>query len=166
MDIHEVAVGRVISAPVETVWALIADIALMPRFSTELQHVEWAEGFDTPAIGARFNGANRHPRVGEWTTTSTIVQYDPPRVFGWAVGDPQNPAATWQFELATAENACSLRYTARIGPGPSGVTMLIERQPDRAAQIITDRLAALSCAMADTLAGVAALAEGVAGDRR
>jgi uncharacterized protein YndB with AHSA1/START domain len=162
VDIHEVSVTRVIDAPVETVWALITDITLMPRFSTELQRVQWTEGFDAPNIGARFTGANRHPRVGEWTTISTIVEYDRPRIFGWAVGDPQNPAAAWRFELAPSDDACAVRYTARIGPGPSGVTMLIEREPDRAAQIIANRLGALSAAMAATLAGIAGLAQGEA----
>lgn len=154
--------GRVVDAPVETVWGLITDITLMPRFSGELQRVQWADGFDAPRIGARFIGVNRHPNVGEWTTTSTVVEYDRPRIFGWAVGDLRNPAATWQFELTHSDDACAVRYTARIGPGPSGVTMLIERQPERAAQIISDRLGALSAAMASTLAGIADLAEGQA----
>ena len=154
--------GRVVNAPVETVWALITDITLMPRFSGELQRVQWADGFDGPRIGARFIGVNRHPNVGEWTTTSTVVECDRPRIFSWAVGDLRNPAATWQFELTHSGDACAVRYTARIGPGPSGVTMLIERQPDRAAQIISDRLGALSAAMASTLAGIADLAEGQA----
>ena len=162
MDVHEVAVERVIDAPVATVWELITDIALMPRFSSELQRVQWADGFDAPRIGARFAGVNRHPSVGEWTTTSTVVEYDRPRIFGWAVGDLLTPAATWQFELTPFDDVCAVRYTARIGPGPSGVTMLIERQPDRAAQIIADRLGALSAAMAATLAGIAGLAEGEA----
>ncbi|MCX6481304.1 MAG: SRPBCC family protein, partial [Mycobacterium sp.] len=85
---------------------------------------------------------------------------DRPRIFSWAVGDLGNPAATWQFELTPSDAACAVLYTARIGPGPSGVTMLIERQPDRAARIIADRLGALSSAMAATLAGIAGLAEG------
>ncbi len=151
---------RVVDASLETVWELITDIALMPRFSSELQRVKWADGFDAPCIGARFVGVNRHPNVGEWTTTSTVLEYDRPRIFSWAVGDLGNPAATWQFELTPSDAACAVLYTARIGPGPSGVTMLIERQPDRAARIIADRLGALSSAMAATLAGIAGLAEG------
>ena len=153
------AVERVIDAPVETVWALITDITLMPRFSSELQRAQWAEGFDTPRIGARFTGFNRHLRVGEWTTTSTVIECDPPQVFGWAVGDVQNPAATWQFVLTPAAHGCVVRYRALIGPGPSGVTMMIEREPQRADQIVADRLTALSAAMAATLAGIAGLAE-------
>jgi uncharacterized protein YndB with AHSA1/START domain len=160
VDVHEVAVERVVDASLETVWELITDIALMPRFSSELQRVKWADGFDAPCIGARFVGVNRHPNVGEWTTTSTVLEYDRPRIFSWAVGDLGNPAATWQFELTPSDAACAVLYTARIGPGPSGVTMLIERQPDRAARIIADRLGALSSAMAATLAGIAGLAEG------
>ncbi len=151
---------RVVDASLETVWELITDITLMPRFSSELQRVKWADGFDAPCIGARFVGVNRHPNVGEWTTTSTVLEYDRPRIFSWAVGDLGNPAATWQFELTPSDAACAVLYTARIGPGPSGVTMLIERQPDRAARIIADRLGALSSAMAATLAGIAGLAEG------
>ena len=151
---------RVVDASLENVWELITDITLMPRFSSELQRVKWADGFDAPCIGARFVGVNRHPNVGEWTTTSTVLEYDRPRIFSWAVGDLGNPAATWQFELTPSDAACAVLYTARIGPGPSGVTMLIERQPDRAARIIADRLGALSSAMAATLAGIAGLAEG------
>ena len=151
---------RVVDASLETVWELITDITLMPRFSSELQRVKWADGFDAPCIGARFVGVNRHPNVGEWTTTPTVLEYDRPRIFSWAVGDLGNPAATWQFELTPSDAACAVLYTARIGPGPSGVTMLIERQPDRAARIIADRLGALSSAMAATLAGIAGLAEG------
>jgi hypothetical protein len=45
------------------------------------------------------------------------------------------------------------------GEEDPGMSM-IERQPDRAAQIIADRLGALSAAMAATLAGIAGLAQG------
>ena len=137
----------------------MTDITLMPRFSAELRQVRWADGFDSPRLGARFTGLNRHRAVGEWTTTSTIVAFDPPRTFGWVVGDPRNPSATWQFDLQSEGDDCVLSYTASIGPGPSGVTMLIDRQPDRAEAIIANRIAELSAAMTDTLAGIKELAE-------
>lgn len=149
-----------ISAPVDAVWRLVTDITLMPRFSTELQRVRWADGFDAPGLGVSFTGDNRNPAVGEWTTTSTIVEFDPPRIFGWAVGDPRNPAATWRFEIIPdAGVASTVRYTAQIGPGPSGVTMLIERQPDRAEAIVAGRIDQLSAAMAVTLAAIKRIAE-------
>jgi uncharacterized protein YndB with AHSA1/START domain len=149
-----------ISAPPERVWELVTDITLMPRFSTELQSTAWAEGFGVPELGAHFLGTNRHPAIGEWTTTSQIIAFEPRRSFGWAVGNPENPAAVWQFELSPTAEGTRLSYTARIGPGPSGVSMLIGREPERADEIIARRLTQFRAGIQNTLAGIRELAEG------
>lgn len=159
MTRREAAVSIDIAAPPERVWDLISDVTLLPRFSTELQHAQWAEGFDAPALGAQFLGTNRHPEIGEWTTTSHIIEFDPPRLFGWAVGDPEMCAATWQFESDSIPEGTRLRYTARLGPGRSGVTLLISREPDRADEIVARRLAQWEAGMQFTLAGIRELAE-------
>ena len=155
----EASVAIDIAAPPERVWELISDVTLLPRFSTELQHAQWAEGFDAPALGAQFLGTNRHPEIGEWTTTSHIVEFEPLHVFGWAVGDPENRAATWQFTVDPIPTGTRLRYTARLGPGRSGVTMLIGREPDRADEIVARRLAQWESGMRATVAGIRELAE-------
>jgi hypothetical protein len=159
MQQHEVVDGVEIIAPLQRVWDIVSDIEVMPRFSTELYEVHWANGFHEPGLGAKFLGRNRNRAIGEWTTVSQIVAFDPPRAFGWAVGDPENPAATWQFDLRPITQGTRLEYTARIGPGPSGVTMLIERSPERAQQIIEGRRAQFRAAVAATLAGIRELAE-------
>jgi carbon monoxide dehydrogenase subunit G len=159
MGVHEVSAGVDIAAPPDRVWSVVSDITVMPRLSAELVGVEWADGFTGPALGAKFLGRNRNGVIGEWTTLSQIVTYDPPRAFGWAVGPPENAAATWMFELQPIASGTRLAYTARIGPGPSGVTMLIERNPQRARQIIDGRLAQLGSAVAQTLAGIRAIAQ-------
>ena len=159
MEIPEVFDSVDIAAPPQRVWDVVSDIAVMPRFSTELRGVQWADGFDGPALGAKFLGHNRNRMIGEWTTLSSIVAFDPPKIFGWAVGDPENAAATWQFDLQPISQGTRLGYTARIGPGPSGVTFLIERSPERAQQIIEGRLAQFRKAMAATLTGIRDLAE-------
>ena len=155
----EASVAIDIAAAPERVWELISDVTLLPRFSTELQHAQWAEGFDAPALGAQFLGTNRHPEIGEWTTTSHIVEFEPLHVFGWAVGDPENSAATWQFTVDPIPTGTRLRYTARLGPGRSGVTMLIGREPDRADEIVARRLAQWESGMRATVAGIRELAE-------
>ena len=156
---HEVVVETAISAPPQCVWELVTDIALMPRFSAELQRVEWAEGFETPGIGAQFLGVTRHPAVVEWTTRSHVIDVDPPRSFGWAVGDPESPAAIWRFVITPDRAGSRLSYTARLGPGRSGVTMLIERDPSRAEEIVAGRLEQFRAGMADTIAGIKEIAE-------
>lgn len=159
MDVYRVSAEVDVAAPPGRVWQVVSDITVMPRFSTELQGVEWADGFSGPGLGAQFLGRNRNRAIGEWTTRSQIIAYQPHCAFGWAVGDPENPAATWVFEIRPAGNGSTLGYTAQIGPGPSGVTMLIEQSPDSAERIINARLAQIRAAVLTTLAGVRELAE-------
>lgn len=160
MSLPEVSVSLDIPAPPQRVWDVVTDISVMPRFSQELLSVEWAEGFSCAGLGAQFLGRNRNPAVGEWTTRSQIVDFEPQRVFGWAVGKVENAAASWRFDLAPIPEGTRLRYTARVGPGPSGVTMLIDRDPDRADEIVADRLERFRSDMAATLAGIRDLAAG------
>ena len=35
--------------------------------------------------------------LGEWATTSHVIECEPERVLAWAVEDPANPAAIWRF---------------------------------------------------------------------
>ena len=76
-DKPSVEVRTWIAAPPERVWALVADIELMPRWSSELESVEWLDGRSGPAPGARFIGRSKHEAFGEWATTSHIVEYEP-----------------------------------------------------------------------------------------
>lgn len=159
-SLPEITVSLDVPAPVQRVWDVVTDISVMPRFSTELQSVEWAEGFSGAELGAQFLGTNRNTAIGEWTVRCEIVEFEPHRVFGWAVDNVDRPAATWRFELVPVTNGTRLSYTARIGPGRSGVTWMISRQPDRAEEIIANRLEVFRVGMTATLAGISELARG------
>lgn len=152
-----------IAAPPATVWPLVSDIAVPARFSRELQEADWEDPAAGGGLGARFVGRNLHPRRGEWRTVSTVVEFEPERRFGWAVEDPANPAAVWHFELAAEGEGTRLRQWAEMGPGPSGVTVLIEQMPEREEAIIERRLGEWTANMTATVAGIRDLAEGSAG---
>ncbi|MGH3627084.1 MAG: SRPBCC family protein [Sciscionella sp.] len=77
-------VKTVVDAPAATVWALVIDITTTTRFSDELQEVRWIDR-------RRVIGHNRHPAIGVWETTCTVVDREPERTFGWVVGDPAHP---------------------------------------------------------------------------
>jgi uncharacterized protein YndB with AHSA1/START domain len=151
-----------IDAPPERVWAIVSDIETMPGASPELQGVEWLDGRGGPGLGARFAGRNRHEAFGEWSTVSVIVAYEPPRVFAWAVGDPEFPAATWRFSLEPREGGTLLRQWVQVGPGRSGLSVAIERMPDKEQKIVFVRLREFEANMGATLAAVKRLAEGAA----
>lgn len=152
-----VEVAREIAAPVEAVWDLVADIDLPARFSAEFQGAAWLD--EPPRLGARFRGRNTHEAIGTWETTCTVIAYEPPRTFGWAVQDPGNPSATWRFDLEPAAVGTRLTMRARMGPGPSGLTPAIEAMPDKEERIVERRLEEWRRNMAATVAGIQELAE-------
>ncbi|MCH0541368.1 SRPBCC family protein [Streptomyces sp. MUM 203J] len=161
-----------VDAPPERVWELVSDIGLPARLSPELQETVWLDGATGPAVGARFEGRNTHERVGEWRTHARVEVFEAPKVFAWSVIAPDarfgggapsfdHPVATWRFELEPREGGRGtlLRQTARMGPARSGVSVFIDRAPDREEELVAARLAQLHTNIEATLRGVKALAE-------
>src|SRR5207247_472231 len=118
---------------------------------------EWVDG--EPALGSHFRGRNQREDFA-WETTSVITEFDPPRALEWTVGDEANPAATWRYQLEPEGNGTRLRQTAVMGPGPSGLTMAIERMPDKEERIIERRCEEHHRNMTATVEGIKAAAEG------
>ena len=158
-DLPTAEVSTWIEAPPERVWPLVSDIGLMPRLSRELQSVEWLDGVREPAVGARFLGRSRHDALGEWSTTSYIVQYDPGRVLAWAVADPEQPSATWRFTLHPGQGGTTLSQWVRLGPGRSGLSIAIDQMPDKEQKIVFVRMREFEESMTRTLAAIKVLAE-------
>jgi len=151
-----VQVEMVVEAPVDVVWSLVTDISLPARFSTEFCGATW---IDPPALGARFHGRSRHDALGEWETVSFVSRYESPKAFAWDVGDPDNPSASWWFELAPEPGGVRLRQGCRMGPAPSGLTPAIEAMPDKEERIIARRLSEHEANIVATLEGIKQLAE-------
>ncbi len=147
-----------VAAPAPTVWVLASDINTPARFSPEFQGAEWNE--EGPALGATFKGHNKHERVGEWTTTSTITAYEDGRVFEWTVGDVENKTGRWRMEVEpTGDASCRLSFSAEMGPGPSGLKPMIEQMPDQEEAIVESRLGEWTRNMTATVEGIKDLAE-------
>lgn len=146
-----------IAAPPDRVWELVSDINVPAQFQDEFAGAEWLD--PGPALGARFVGRN-HRRGHDWETTSWVVQFEPGRVFGWAVSDRDNPGATWTFRLEPTATGTLLTFHRKLGPGPSGITNAIARDPDREEEIIARRDAEHRRHMQATIEGIRGLAEG------
>jgi uncharacterized protein YndB with AHSA1/START domain len=165
-----VACEVLVEADPARVWSLVTDIEVPARFSPELHRVRWLDGATRPSLGARFEGGNRNPALGEWRTVSYVVELDPPGVFGWAVvdvdgrfggnpADPATPMASWRFELAPETGGVRLRHSALIGPARSGLSLYIDRMPESEEALVSRRLADLRAGIQDTLRGIRTLAE-------
>jgi len=153
-DTPTVQVQTRIAAPPERVWAIITEIELMPSMSTELQSVRWQGGASGPGLGNTFVGRNKNPALGEWETTSFVVECDAPRVFAWAVSDPEQPSARWRFTLQPADGGTQLQQWAQLGPGPSGLSIAITRMPEKEQKIVHVRLRDWETAMQGTLLAI------------
>ncbi len=149
----------IVAAP-EAVWRLVTDINVSARFQEEFQGAQWID--EGPALGARFRGRNAR-RGREWETTSWVVAYEPQQMFGWAVSDPDNPGATWTFTLEPRDAGTRLVYRRRLGPGPSGLTRVIEAEPEREAEFIARRNETHRRHMQAVVDGIRGLAEGATG---
>lgn len=159
-DCPTVEVTERIAIDPDTAWAAVTDIGLPTRFSTEIQGVAWLDGATEPVVGARFEGHNRNEHLGEWTTTCTVAEVDPPRRWTWDVSAGGETWSTWGFEVDPVRDGVVVRQWLRMGPGRSGLNIAIDAMPDREARIIEVRLAEHRAAMAANLAGLKAELEG------
>ena len=148
-----VEVDTLIDAPLAVVWALVSDITTPVQFSEELHDARWIDE-------QRFVGRSRHPAIGEWETTCTVVSREPEREFGWIVGDPDHPSAAWRFTLEPAARMTRLRQWMRMGPAASGLNIAIEARPDKEERIVARRLEEHRDNMQRTVDGIKRLAEG------
>jgi hypothetical protein len=141
-----------IEARSERLWPLISDIAVVVECSDELQSVAWASGEgDEPAVGRTFVGTSGNKYFGEWQTTSTVTECDPPRTFGWVVGDLDEPNSSWRFTLRPSGTGTVVTQWARLGYGPSGMHLGIKANPDKEERIVANRLEQWRTAMRATL---------------
>jgi uncharacterized protein YndB with AHSA1/START domain len=155
-DGPSVEVDCYVDAPPERVWQVAIDLTRMGEWSSENKGGEWLDG--EPALGRKFRGVNQREDF-KWETVSVVTQFEAPRVFEWTVGDTDKPAARWRYDLMPEGGGTRLRQSAELGPGPSGLTMAIDRMPDKEERIVANRCEELRRNMTATIEGIKADAE-------
>ncbi|WP_328419796.1 SRPBCC family protein [Streptomyces sp. NBC_00443] len=158
-DTPTVEVRTWVDALPDRVWEIVSDVTLMPDMSDELHSVQWLDGADRAAVGARFVGRSRHDSLGEWETTSHVVECAPPHLLTWAVSDPASPSAVWRFRLEPKDGGTELAEWMQMGPGRSGLSFAIDAMPDKEQKIVFVRLREFERNMTVTLGQIKKLAE-------
>ena len=103
----DVTVSRDVSAPAETVWAMVADLPRMGEWSPESEGGEWIGGATGPAPGAKFRGSNRHGGK-RWKTVARVVDAEPGRRFSFRVTAMGIPVALWAYDITPTDRGCTV----------------------------------------------------------
>ncbi|MBK0421976.1 SRPBCC family protein [Leucobacter sp. CSA2] len=129
-----VSVERVVAAPAEAIFELIADPAQQPRWDGNDNLAEAAPGQRVRAVGDVFVMTNTGDRVRE----NRIVEFEEGRRIAWMPNPPGEPAPghLWRWELEPQEGGTLVRHTYDW----SGLTD--ESRFDRARQFTADALRA------------------------
>jgi len=98
MAAEPVQVSIDIDASPAQLYALVADLPTMGRYSPENQGGTWLDGATHPAVGARFRGRNRN-RLFRWATVCTITSAQPGRKLSWDVHHLGLPVSAWRYDF-------------------------------------------------------------------
>lgn len=115
---RELRVERTLAAPVERVWAALADVSRMAARSPELVRI-------VPLLpgglrrGQQYVGINRRGAV-VWPTRSVVLEVVPLRRLVW---DTRTSGARWVWELEPVD------VEAAGEPGGSAGTRVVHRRP-------------------------------------
>jgi uncharacterized protein YndB with AHSA1/START domain len=110
-----------IDAPPEKVYALVADLPAMGKWSPECVSCDWKGGATEARPGAKFKGRNR---IGwrRWSTTGTVVTAEPGKELTFDISSVFGlPVARWRYVI-DADNGGS-RVTESMEDKRSGSVM-------------------------------------------
>jgi polyketide cyclase/dehydrase/lipid transport protein len=141
----------------EAVYDLVADVTRMGEWSPECVGGEWIGGATGPAVGARFQGRNKHG-LARWSTKPRVVAADRGREFAFVATDPFGRDMTrWAYRFEAAQTGTDVVESFEM---VNDIPLYI-RLYERFVMGVKDRKADLEANMAGTLASIKACAEKV-----
>ncbi len=138
----------------DRLWAMVADVTRIGEWSPEAVQAEWIDGATGPAVGARFKGHNRRGRA-KWTTVCEVIEAEPGRRFGFAVGGAAKPETIWRYRFEPSGDAVEVTESFELVK-PLG---FLSRLVTRVTTGVKDREADLVDGMRTTLAAIKEAAE-------
>jgi uncharacterized protein YndB with AHSA1/START domain len=146
-----IEISRDIAASPAAVYAAIADVSRMGEWSEECHTCVWHEGVDGPAVGATFDGHNRHGDH-EWTTQGKVIEAEPGRSFVFECSMNGFHFSTWGYRIEPTDDGCRVtEWTQNLLPESAlELTRKISGVEDRTArnrQTISGTLERLAAAL-------------------
>lgn len=93
-------VERVIPAPPEVLYDIIADVTRMPELSPEIRSCTWVGGATGPAVGARFRAINKIDWM-TWPNWPVVITATRGREFAVSRTEPFFGTLEWRYRFET-----------------------------------------------------------------
>lgn len=100
-----IEISRDVDASPAAVYAAISDVTRMGEWSEECHTCTWHDGYDGPAVGATFDGHNRHGEK-EWTTQGKVIEADPGKAFAFECSMFDFHFSTWGYRIEETDDGC------------------------------------------------------------
>lgn len=135
MEGNIVTVERVVPAPAETIFNVLADPAQHPRIdgSGSVRELPSASP-ERLSLGARFG---MHMKAGwRYQMVNTVVEFDEPRRIAWQPRPP-GPVGrflgghTWRYELEPVPEGTLVRETWDVSAHPLRTLLTLGKQPEK-----------------------------------
>ena len=146
-------ISRDIAAPPAQVYAALADVTRMGEWSEECVACEWHEGYESPVVGATFDGHNRNGEH-QWTTQGKVVEADAGRAFAFECSMMDFHYSTWGYLIEPTESGSRVtEWTEDLRPESvlefSRQTSGVDDRPERNRLTMSVTLARLADALED-----------------
>ena len=142
-----------VAAPAERLYGLVADLPRMGEWSPECREVEWLEGADGPAVGARFVGHNKNG-LFKWSRRGRVVAADPGRRFSFVTEEGGKEGTQWSYRFEPSEGGTLVTESYEVHTLPAWA---------RIVDVPTNRAGELRSALRHTLEQLKSVAEASVG---
>ncbi len=112
-----------VAKPPEEVYAAIADITQMGRWSPECTGGRWLGKQKAAVPGARFVGFNKRKRL-RWATLCKVVEAEPGKRFAFSVSPSE---AVWRYQFEPSADGGTIITETRDMQGEPWVVRLADR---------------------------------------
>jgi hypothetical protein len=113
-------------ATAEAAYALVSDVTRTGEWSPVCERVEWADGSDGPAVGARFTGHNRDGKR-TWSVDAVVEKAEPGRAFAFHTVIGGAPRTRWSYRVEPAPAGCTITESYERLVTPPLLARLLER---------------------------------------
>lgn len=93
-----------IDADADAIYAMITDLPTLAAVAEEAAAMTWRNG-ESARPGAVFKGSNQNG-WHRWSTTCTVTDADPGRLFGFDVSYLGIPIAHWRYSIDAVDGGC------------------------------------------------------------